>query len=574
MKKLGILLATIVMAMMFVVSASALEPTGQCGDNVYWVYDEKTKDLIIYGEGAMYNLEELSSITSPFYESDIDTIIIQEGVTSIGNQMFAFCRNLNSISIADSVERIGDYAFNHSSLINVELPDNLIYIGRYAFYYCGSLESINLDSNIEVIGDCAFNGCSKIKNIQLGANLTSVGLSAFACENLKRIDVNEDNLMYSNDSFGVLFDKSKTILIQYPIGNMREKYIMPNSVKEIGNNAFRGCDSIKEVVVSKNVVEIGWSAFYHCNNLNKINIPIGVTSVKSGTFSSCVSLSSIELPESITNIESTAFYGCINLLHITMTRNIKKIDEYAFDSCEKLKDVYYDGIKEEWNEIKIALGNSCLINASIHCHEHIYNFQITTSATHLTEGVKTFTCKCGDSYTEAIEKTTEHTYTSEVTKEATHLTRGETTYTCACGDTYTEAIPKLDKHTHIPTITIPTCTTQGYTTYTCECGDTYVADYVDANGHTYTSYVTDPTCTAQGLKVNICSCGDNYTETLPAKGHTFSGSVCTTCGYDKADMCSCNCHKSGLSALLWKLLNILYKLLRLNKVCACGIAHY
>lgn len=77
----------------------------------------------------------------------------------------------------------------------------------------------------------------------------------------------------------------------------------------------------------------------------------------------------------------------------------------------------------------------------------------------------------------------QHNYSSVVTKQPTHLELGKMTYTCECGDTYTESIPKLEEHTYKSVITPPTCTTPGYTTYTCECGDSYVDDYVDTVNH-------------------------------------------------------------------------------------------
>lgn len=185
-------------------------------------------------------------------------------------------------------------------------------------------------------------------------------------------------------------------------------------------------------------------------------------------------------------------------------------------------------------------------------HEHEYSSEITTPATHLTEGVMTYTCSCGDTYTEAIAKTTEHTYstivteptctdrgftlyfcacndfyiadyveanghshTTEITTPATHLTEGLMTFTCACGDTYTETIAKTTEHTYNAVVTAPTCTEKGYTTYTCECGDIYIADYVQENGHSYTSEITIPaTHLAEGLMTYTCTCGYTYTEAI------------------------------------------------------------
>ena len=178
--------------------------------------------------------------------------------------------------------------------------------------------------------------------------------------------------------------------------------------------------------------------------------------------------------------------------------------------------------------------------------EHSYTSEVTTEPTHLTEGVKTFTCACGDSYTEPVAKLEDHTYTSEVTKEATHLEEGETTYTCACGDSYTEAIAKLEGHTYEEVVTEPTCTAKGYTTYTCACGDTYISDYIGMISHNYSSSITTPaTHLTEGIKTYTCSsCGNGYTEKIAkTPQHTYTTSkvtkpTCTDKGYT-SHYCEC-----------------------------------
>ncbi len=197
-------------------------------------------------------------------------------------------------------------------------------------------------------------------------------------------------------------------------------------------------------------------------------------------------------------------------------------------------------------------------------HKHDYVASVTTPATHLTEGVMTYTCTCGDTYTEEIAKTTEHkynavvtaptcteqgfttytcecgdsyvadfvkenghSYTAEITTPATHLTEGVMTYTCACGDTYTEEIAKTTEHKYNAVVTAPTCTEQGFTTYTCECGDSYVADFVKENGHSYTAEVTTlATHLTEGVMTYTCTCGDAYVEAIARLAeHTYSSYV-------------------------------------------------
>ena len=178
--------------------------------------------------------------------------------------------------------------------------------------------------------------------------------------------------------------------------------------------------------------------------------------------------------------------------------------------------------------------------------EHTYTSEVTTEPTHLTEGVKTFTCACGDSYTEPVAKLKDHTYTSEVTTEPTHLTEGVKTFTCACGDSYTEPVAKLTGHTYKEVVTEPTCTTKGYTTYTCECGDNYVDNYVGTKEHSYSSSVTTPaTHTKEGVMTYTCSsCGDTYTASIaktPEHAYTNSYVVEPTCEKDgyTAHICEC-----------------------------------
>ena len=244
---------------------------------------------------------------------------------------------------------------------------------------------------------------------------------------------------------------------------------------------------------------------------------------------------------------------------------------------------------------------------------HKYESEITTPATHTKDGVETFTCYCGDTYTQSIPKLAEHTYTSSVTTEPTHLKDGVRTYTCECTHSYTESISKLTEHIYIPTVTPPTCTTPGYTTYTCECGDKYFDNFVDER-HTFSNKWTideEPTCKYEGIKsrhcefcpartdittigklahnfvsvriepsclddgriITACKCGEEIIENIPATGHNIVGSACTECDYDKSFDCSCNCHKSGIPHLIFKILNFFQKLFGKNKICACGVEH-
>ena len=185
-------------------------------------------------------------------------------------------------------------------------------------------------------------------------------------------------------------------------------------------------------------------------------------------------------------------------------------------------------------------------------HMHSYVEQITQNATCTTPGLKTFTCECGDSYTEEIPATG-HSYTETVVAP-TYEAEGYTEHICSvCGDSYRDNyVPKLE-HVHSYTEQItkePSCTEAGVKTFTCECGDSYTEE-IPATGHSYTEQVTqEPTCTVPGVKTFTCAnCGDTYTQEIPMADHDYEVTVidatvnaegytlhkCKVCGYEFRD---------------------------------------
>lgn len=133
--------------------------------------------------------------------------------------------------------------------------------------------------------------------------------------------------------------------------------------------------------------------------------------------------------------------------------------------------------------------------------------------------------------------THDYSYKEVVRIRATHTSSGQKSCQCVCGATKNVRIPKLTEHTYTATVTTPaTCTQAGSATYTCACGDTYTGE-------------------------------------VPATGHSFSGSKCTVCGYDRANDCSCNCHASGIAHFFFVIVNFFQKLFGSNKTCACGASH-
>ena len=299
---------------------------GADGDNLKWVLTDDGK-LTISGEGAM---EDFSS--PPWYDnqSDITSVFIDTGVTSIGNCAFKSCRRLTSVTI----------------------PSSVTHIGTYAFCYCNDLTSIIIPDSVTSIGDAPF----------------------LCCASLQGIWVSDENPNYSNDEFGVLFDKEKSTLIQCP-GGIEGDYIIPSSVTDIHRRAFEECNHLTNVTMPDGLCSVGYWAFYSCISLTSINIPDSVTSIESGAFQSCSKLARITIPSSVTNIGKSAFRACCSLQGIWVSDenpnysndefgvlfdkekstliqspgaleedyiipdSVTSIGDYAFDSCNSMTSI-------------------------------------------------------------------------------------------------------------------------------------------------------------------------------------------------------------------------------------------
>lgn len=274
--------------------------SGSCGadgDNVTWtLYDDG--ELVISGSGAMADYY-FDSSSSNFEDSKF-------------SPWFDYSLQIKEIIITNNVTTIGDYAF------------------AYCFY----VTHINIPSNINRIGDFAFAYCCSITTVTIPESVSAIGESPFsACESLTNISVSEKNQYFSNDEYGVLYSKDKTNLIQYPMGNSHNSYLVPNGVSKIANGAFIFCDYLTEIIISDTVNSIGANAFSVCVNLSKVTIGKGVTNIEMGAFTACYDLTEIIIPENVKVIGDYAFY-LTGITHVNIPDSTTTIGEYAFTNCE------------------------------------------------------------------------------------------------------------------------------------------------------------------------------------------------------------------------------------------------
>ena len=349
---------------LYVTSFASVEG-GTCGENVNWTL---TNDgvLTISGTGAMADYYSNSAPWRSF-RSQIKTVIMENGVTSIGNNAFYDCTSLTSVTIPSSVTSIGEYAFyNCSSLTSVTIPNGVTSIGYRAFDNCTSLTSVTIPNSVTSIGWDAFSGCSALTDVYYdGYGLDWLALDGQykipdsatvhfkgdlygkgACgESVNWVMTADGTLTISGT--GAMADYSWDGAPWYGFRSQVKTVVMENGVTSIGSCAFKDCSSLPSMTIPNSVTSIGVSAFYGCSSLTSVTIPNGVTSIGNGAFMNCSSLTSVTILNSVTSI-----------------------GDRAFDGCSSLTDVYYGGYGIDW----LALGSHGEISnsATVHFKDDLY----------------------------------------------------------------------------------------------------------------------------------------------------------------------------------------------------------
>ena len=513
---------TMLLSIVSVVDLSAYADTlttGKCGVNVTYSFDTSTGMLTISGTGKMTGY---SYYHSPFYKNtNIESVSIEDGVTSIGDGTFCYCENLTSITIPNSVTSIGNYAFSDcTSLTSVTIPNSVTSIGERAFDGCSRLTSVTIPNSVTSIGVAAFSSCRSLTDVTIPDSVISIGDSAFfGCINLTSVTIPDSVTVIGSNAFydtpyyndksnwinGVLY-MSNCLLNTNNDFNFTNNYIVENSTRVIAGSAFSGCTSLTSVTIPNSVTNIGDYAFKDCTGLTSIIV-----------------------------LTPDCEFGS----HI-VERNVK-IYGFANSTANKYANSY---------------GNEFI---EIYCNdysmEHNYISNVLTQPTCTKKGVTRYICsRCGYSYDEEnIEALGDlgHNYVSKVIKQPTCTAKGTTRYTCSyCGDYYDkEDIAALGHKYVSKVLTQPTCTEKGTTRYICSrCGDSYDKEDIAALGHNYVSKVlTQPTCTEKGTARYTCSrCGDSYDkDDIAALGHNYVSKVikqptCTEKGVTRYTCTRCN----------------------------------
>ena len=555
----GLLVLCLIFSLLPVSAFADTAKSGTCGDNLTWTLQDGV--LTISGTGNMknYSMQKVNDkyiTTAPWgeYYDTIKSVVIEAGVTSIGDYAFYKCSSLASVTIPDSVTSIGSSAFRGcSSLASVTIPDSVTSIGGGAFCDCSSLASVTIPNGVTSIGGSVFYGCSSLASVTI-----------------------------------------------------------PNSVTSIGNSAFYGCSSLASVTIPDSVTSIGDYAFSGCSSLASMTIPDSVTSIGSSAFRGCSSLASVTIPDSVTSIGSSVFEGCISLASVTILDSVTSIGDYAFYKCSKLKDAAFGGTKEEWEATGYTFPSYVRMHYSCKSLDgHYVPVEVKEPNCQSTGYIK-YNCSCGNEYTETLPKSHDYVFSKTVAPtcsehgydllkcskcgaekkeyhddellqhsyvvsavEPSCLEGGYKLLKCSvCGYSYKDELVQPLGHSETnaeakaPTCTeaghtagtccsrcgkimsgmaeiaalghdfgawkqtkAPTCTEKGTETRTCTRCNAFEIRDVAPTDHHYTAAVTAPTCTAQGYTTHTCTCDDSYVDSYAnALGHSYKNGACTRCG--------------------------------------------
>jgi hypothetical protein len=283
-------------------------------------------------------------------------VIIQEGVTSIGQYAFYLLRGLST------------------GLTEITIPNSVTSIGNYAFAGCSKLTSVDIPNSVTSIGSSAFQDCMGLTSVTIPGSVTFIGDYAFSGSGLTEINVAAENTTHSSDN-GVLFSKNKATLILYPAGRTGA-YTIPNFVTAIGSYAFSGCLELTSVTIGNSVGYIPTNmesfAFSGCTKLKEINvaaenttyssddgvlfskdkatlilypaaktaptyiIPNSVTSIGEHAFQGSMGLTSINIPNSVTEIGTGAFSYCVVLTSVSIPNSVASMGAWVFAGCTGL----------------------------------------------------------------------------------------------------------------------------------------------------------------------------------------------------------------------------------------------
>ena len=373
---------------MEILSAPTSNLTTQCGDSLYWMLSDST--LTIVGSGMMYDYS--TSAPAPWSElkNSFHTLVLPQGLTTIGDNAFADCAALQAVAIPTTVTNIGAAAFqNCTALTQVLIPEGVQHLEDNAFKGCSALATVYAQAQIPpVLGNMVFNS-KPVCYVPTGGVLATYQVSTWAnfatsfeeqdkkCgDNLYYLfadstltivgtgEMNYSSRPWTSTAIARVFlpDGLKSIGSSAFYNSQLTSIALPNTITTINYQAFRGCSQLTSIVLPDSITSIGQDAFYYSGIYNSTanwedgalyigdyliatnsNLPAtyaikeGTRLIADYTFSGkSSSLTSVIIPESVVGIGEHAFYNCDALTYIRIPSSVKNIGRESFYDCSQL----------------------------------------------------------------------------------------------------------------------------------------------------------------------------------------------------------------------------------------------
>ncbi len=356
----------------------------QVGDNAYYVVDAFGQTGRVIGTGDMWSF--LGGVTSPAEIKPVSEVIVEEGITSIGEGMFYGCDTIKAVTLPSTLKTIGYGAFeNCAGLESIVIPDSVKQILDFAFYNCSGLKRVFLGSGLELINYAAFSKCDNLEKVyyidsfevfnnkvQFDSNNYSLLNATFiplsgACGPCHAYMFTPETGTLDIYGSGEMDDFTSTSMPWYDYKNDIKNVVLHGTVTSIGENAFWNCENIETVDFGSKLQKIGKYAFGGCESLTNFVFPDSLTDLGVQAFSNCEKLETVIIPKRITKIPSSIFNGCTSLKTVYIPKSVTSIGVYAFYNCPSLAEIYYSGTEDDFNKIAIeSTGNAQLENATVY----------------------------------------------------------------------------------------------------------------------------------------------------------------------------------------------------------------
>lgn len=598
----ALIIASVFCVNLAVVNAATSGTCGATGSSVNWEYDSSTKTLTLTGTGATKNYGATAANRPPWYsvKGEITTLVVGEGITTLGYLNFYGFSALTSVSLPQSLTTIGGNAAEYgafrecTALQNITLPEGLTSIESMAFRGCTALKSITFPNSLTSLGTACFRDCTSLETVTFGTGLTSTGVETFYDSGVKKI--NFSSTITAVDGYSFFNTKLSTVEI-------------PETVTSIGIRAFANCSFLLSATVYNANCDFGgiklinsgedpfngssqeltmyghalsttqtyaeekgynFVSIDDCNHENTHEvITLEPTCTEPGkTTQVCDDcgfvVSETELPakghtyeltetddESETDGHIYTFYKCsvcgeekTEIEHVSYIEGFYDVTVIVEGSCTKT------GLERHSCTVEGCGKSETVTQKAGHTVE---SYTVITEPTCTEDGSEEGVCTvCGQTVTQSIPATghTNELVSTEINEEDGHTYETYKCSVCAADTVNTIHNDWIDGNYTSTVITDPTCTVNGVQRDVCNiCGESRLVS-IPANGEHdwYETSRTEPTCTAVGKIYYACrNCDRTKSENIDSLGHDYvldeANSVeatCTTAGYNRYKCSRCS----------------------------------